>query len=582
MKTRWYDEACSGSSLSEYPRPQFVRDEWECLNGEYEYAVTALTSTCPKHFEGKIRVPFAIESRLSGVKKKLKPNKILWYKRSFEVNKDWLEKRVLLNFGAVDWHCWVFVNGTRVGHHSGGYCPFSIDITDFVNETDNTLVVKVYDPTDSGWQQRGKQVLKPHGIWYTSATGIWQTVWLEVVDECRIEEIKLTPNIDDSILKIKADLSRNKGTRLVANVYENEKLIFSGDIKNEDCIEISNPILWSPENPFLYDIHFELYCGNELRDKVKSYFGMRKFSVGKDKSGLPRLMLNNKPYFQCGILDQGYWSDGVMTPPTDEAMVYDIQTMKNLGFNMIRKHIKVEPLRWYYHCDRIGMIVWQDMISGGEYIGNLLAGILPNLGITIKDSAYNMFKRSERTWRDFFEKELFEMIDTLYNCPSIACWVPFNEGWGQFDSIRIADAVKAYDPDRLVDHASGWYDRGGGDLKSVHRYILPVRKPKKDERPFVLSEFGGYSRIVNAHVWNKRKSFGYKMYKDKRSLTKSYKKLMEKQIIPLIEKGLSATVYTQLSDVEFEVNGFLTYDREVLKIDEDVIKELNDRILSMI
>ncbi|MBQ1967393.1 MAG: glycoside hydrolase family 2, partial [Clostridia bacterium] len=341
---------------------------------------------------------------------------------------------------------------------------------------------------------------------------------------------------------------------------------------------------WSPENPFLYDFVLELTNGSET-DSVKGYFAMRKYSIGQH-AGYARLFLNNEPYFQRGLLDQGYWSDGGLTPPTDEAMIYDIEKMKELGFNMLRKHIKVEPARWYYHCDRLGMLVWQDMVSGGKALNTFHAGVLPNvqgvlnpiINLSKKDNAYKTFNRDRIEWRTQFEEELYEMIDSLYNYPSICCWVPFNEGWGQFDAKRIGDAVKAYDPSRFVDHASGWYDQKGCDFRSMHKYILPVILPKYDGRPIVLSEYGGYSQKIENHVWNWLKSFGYQMYTSKEALTNAYKKLHEKQIIPAIRKGLSATVYTQVSDVEFEVNGMLTYDREIVKLDEATVKELNAKM----
>lgn len=575
IRTRWFESAQSDVPLPDYPRPQFVRSDWQCLNGVYNYEITSADASCPQSFDGKILVPFSIESQLSGVEKSLSPDELLWYKRSFTITDTWAGRRILLHFGAVDWKCTVFVNGKDVGSHVGGYNPFSFDITDCLKQGENELIVKVYDPTDKGWQQRGKQVLEPHGFWYTATSGIWQTVWLEPVNKNRIEAIKLLPDIDNKCINIQSSIICDTDYRLVAKISDCKDAVFSGEIGLNESVPIRDIKLWSPEEPFLYDLILELYCGDTLCDTVSSYFGMRKYSIGKDKEGLSRLLLNNESYFHCGLLDQGYWCDGGLTPPTDEAMVYDIQRMKDFGFNMLRKHIKVEPLRWYYHCDRIGMIVWQDMVSGGEYIGTFLAGILPNIGVKVKDNAYKRFKRGERNWRNLFEEELFGMIDNLFNSTSIGCWVPFNEGWGQFDAKRIGAAIKEYDSSRLIDHASGWYDQGGGDFNSVHKYILPVRKPKADGRPFVLSEFGGYSNIVENHVWNKAKSFGYRMYGDKLSLTEAYKKLMKKQIIPLIKKGLSATVYTQVSDVEFEVNGLMTYDREVVKIDEKVINDLN-------
>lgn len=580
LKTRWADEAMCDLPLPEYPRPQMVRENWTNLNGMFDFAVCDETTEWCEEYTEQIRVPFAVESCLSGICRRISAKDRLWYRKKFTAD---MTKKTLLHFGAVDWECTVFVNGKEIGSHTGGYCPFTLDITAALKEGDNELVVKVYDPTDEGWQNRGKQASESHGFWYTSTSGIWQTVWLESVGQNYIRNYKLTPDIDKSIINIKTDVC-GKGD-LYLKIYDGETLVAEKAVSADDCAEIPEAKLWSPEEPNLYDFVLELRNGDVAEDSVKGYFAMRKFSIG-EYEGYNRLFLNNKPYFQRGLLDQGYWSDGGLTPPTDEAMIYDIQVMKDLGFNMLRKHIKVEPARWYYHCDRIGMLVWQDMVSGGKALNTFHAGVLPNvqgvlnpiINLTKKDNAYATFNRDRIEWRQQFEDELFEMIDSLYNYPSICCWVPFNEGWGQFDAKRIGDAVKAYDPSRYVDHASGWYDQKGCDFRSMHKYILPVILPKYDGRPIVLSEYGGYSNKIPNHVWNWEKSFGYQMYKDKDSLTAAYKKLHEKQIIPQIKKGLSATVYTQVSDVEFEVNGMLSYDRELIKLHEDVVKEINEKM----
>ncbi len=580
LKTRWADEAMCDLPLPEYPRPQMVRDNWTNLNGMFDFAVCdEKTEWCEEYTE-QIRVPFAVESCLSGICRRITAKDRLWYRKKFNAD---LKGRTLLHFGAVDWECNVFVNGKEVGTHTGGYCPFTLDITSALKEGENELVVKVYDPTDEGWQNRGKQASESHGFWYTSTSGIWQTVWLENVSENYIRGYKLTPDIDKGVINIKTDIC-GKGD-LYLKIYDGEALVAEKAVAADDFAEVPDAKLWSPEDPNLYDFVLELRNGDTAEDTVKGYFAMRKFSIG-EYDGYNRLFLNNKPYFQRGLLDQGYWSDGGMTPPTDEAMIYDIQVMKDLGFNMLRKHIKVEPARWYYHCDKIGMLVWQDMVSGGKALNTFHAGVLPNVqgvlnpivNLTKKDNAYATFNRDRIEWRQQFEDELFEMIDSLYNYPSICCWVPFNEGWGQFDAKRIGDAIKAYDPTRFVDHASGWYDQKGCDFRSMHKYILPVILPKYDGRPIVLSEYGGYSNKIPNHVWNWEKSFGYQMYKDKDALTAAYKKLHEKQIIPNIKKGLSATVYTQVSDVEFEVNGMLSYDRELIKLHEDVVKEINEKM----
>lgn len=583
LSTRWAQEALCDNPLPEYPRPQMVREPWLNLNGMFDYAVTDEDCEVCESFDGKIRVPFAIESCLSGVCKKLGSDELLWYKKTFTLPETFKGKRVLLHFGAVDWECRVYVNGQQVGSHVGGYCPFSFDITDQLLDGENELVVRVYDPTDDGWQNRGKQAAVSHGFWYTATSGIWKTVWLEAVNENYITGYKLTPDIDTQTIGIKTGICGSG--KLTLTVLDGEDTVFAGEISDDASVKIENPKLWSPENPFLYNFVLTLADAENKVDSVKGYFAMRKFSIG-EYQGYNRIFLNNEPYFQKGLLDQGYWSDGGMTAPTDEAMIYDIQKMKDLGFNMLRKHIKVEPDRWYYHCDRLGMIVWQDMVSGGKALDNFHAGVLPNIygflspvaNLTKKDNAYKTFNRDKLEWRVQYEEELSDMMDFLYNHPSIGCWVPFNEGWGQFDAKRIGDLVKQKDPTRIVDHASGWYDQKGCDLRSIHRYILPVTAPKYDGRPFVLSEYGGYSQILDGHVWNKNKSFGYQMYRSRESLTEAYRKLHERQVIPMMKKGLSATVYTQVSDVEFEVNGMLTYDREIVKLDEETVKEMNRKL----
>lgn len=580
IRTPWFDKVDRHLPLAEYPRPQFERKDWICLNGEYDYAVTGDTADAPKKYDGKILVPFSVESELSGVGKALLPEQRLWYRRKFTVGKEFSGKEALLHFGAVDWQCSVWVNGKLVGEHTGGYNPFTFNITDVITEGENELVVKVFDPTDAGHQQRGKQILVTKGFWYTATSGIWQTVWLEPVNRCRIDSLRLVPDIDEGVIRINIKRTCKCGGKLYAKVLEGDKVVFDSEIADKAAIPVPDARLWSPEDPFLYTLLLTLDCNGE-KDEVSSYFGMRKFSIVKDSAGIPRLGLNNKPYFQRGLLDQGYWPESQLTPPTDEAMIFDIEKMKELGYNMLRKHIKEEPLRWYYHCDRLGMLVWQDMISGGQYIGNVLAGVLPNINIHVKDSKYKSFKRDKPEWRQEFKDELFGMIDNLYNCVSICCWVPFNEGWGQFDAKEIGTAIKNYDPSRFVDHASGWHDQGGPEFKSIHKYILPVHAPtarRTAGRPIVLSEYGGYSWNIVEHAWNPKRSFGYIMFKNSEKLSAAYKRLHESQVIPLINKGLCATVYTQVSDVEFEVNGIYSYDRKILKLDADTVRAVNAKL----
>ena len=579
MRSVWYDKVDTACPLPEYPRPQLVRENWLNLNGKFDYAILPAAQKWAENFDGEILVPFAVESLLSGVEKPLSPSDRLWYRKRFSVPTAMLGKNILLHFDAVDWQCEVFINHHSVGKHTGGYCAFSFDITEYLTEGENELVVCVYDPTESGWQQRGKQVNDTHGFWYTATSGIWQTVWLEAVSDVYVQKLRFVPNIDREVIRVKTELNTDTEAEIYATVTFAGDVVFSGAIEKDTEIALPNAALWTPETPNLYDVSLEIKVDGALTDTVTSYFGMRKFHVDKDQKGVMRLFLNNKPYFQKGLLDQGYWPDGGMTPPTDEAMIFDIAEMKRLGFNMLRKHIKIEPLRWYYHCDRLGMIVWQDMMSGGKYIGDFYAGFLPNIGILhVKDNKYNVFSRTEKSWRDDFERELTEMIDLLYNTVSLYCWVPFNEAWGQFDALRICAYVRKLDDTRVIDHASGWYDQGGGDVQSMHKYILPIRMRKPDHRAFVITEFGGYSQKEEGHMWNPKKAFGYLMFKDKASLTAAYGKLMKKQVIPLVEKGLSGTIYTQVSDVENEVNGIYTYDRAVLKLEEDTVIALNKQL----
>lgn len=578
--TRWAKEAVCDQPLPEYPRPQMVRDNWLNLNGKFDYAITDDSAKWIEKVDGEILVPFAIESELSGVGKKLSENDRLWYRKNFTVPDTFKGKRVLLHLDSVDWQCRVYVNRQLMGEHFGGYCRISYDITDALKDGENELVVWVYDPTEKGWQNRGKQDTVSHGFWYTPTTGIWKTVWLEAVNENYIKGYKLVPDIDAGVIDIKTDIVG--AGELKIKVLDGNTVVSEEKISADAKVAVPNAKLWSPEDPFLYDFVLELTSNGNVCDTIKGYFGMRKFSIGKDNEGVTRLMLNNRPYFQRGLLDQGYWPDGILTPPVDEAMEYDIKKMRELGFNMLRKHIKVECDRWYYYCDKYGMLVWQDMISGGAYIGDLIAGIYPIVGISLKDTGdrqYRKFSRAEKEWRDNYEAELDDVLNQLYNVPSICCWVPFNEGWGQFDAKRIAEKVKAFDPSRFVDHASGWYDQKGPDFKSMHRYVLPIIMPKLDERPFVISEFGGYQNGVPGHVWDDGKTFGlYLKFRNKQTLSNAYRRLHEKQVIPLIKKGLCATVYTQVSDVEFELNGMLTYDREEVKLDENVLKDINSKL----
>lgn len=558
--------------LKEYPRPQLQRDSYYCLNGEWDYAILKKGKELIS-YQGKILVPFSPECILSGVEKVVTDNDVLYYKKTFSLPDGFNKGRVILNFGAVDYMCEVKINQQIAGNNKGGYYPFNFDITDLLVDGENVITLKVLDPSEKGVQARGKQTTKRGGIWYTPQSGIWQTVWLESVPQKYIRFLRITPNIDNNTLTVKADYSKDiESAKVIVLDKGKVKAEFLLDNKGKGVLTFDDYELWSPENPYLYDL--EIIAGQDI---VKSYFGMRKFSTGTDEKGLPRLMLNNKPYFHNGLLDQGYWSDGMYTPPSDEAMIYDIQLMKEMGFNMLRKHIKIEPLRWYYHCDRLGMLVWQDMINGGGKYSMLTIGIKPFLGKMMDDTNYKPFARESAEGREEYYIDAKRMIDTLYNTVSIALWVPFNEGWGQFDSKKAYDFFKKNDTTRIIDHASGWHDQGIGDVKSPHIYFRSI-KMKRDNRPYVLSEFGGYSLQVKGHMYNDRKFFGYKKFYDQKSFQDAYIKLYEKQIIPLIKQGLCATVYTEVSDVEDECNGIVTYDRKVVKLDKKIIKQLNDKL----
>lgn len=568
--------------LNDYPRPQLTRNSFENLNGEWDYAILKKDETL-SDYQGKILVPFSPECILSGVEKVVTAEDVLYYRRKFNFTKT--DDVALLHFGAVDYACTVTVNGTEVGSHNGGYFPFTFDITSAVKDGENEICVTVTDPGDAGSQARGKQSSKRGGIWYTPQSGIWQTVWIEQVCDNFIEKIKITPDIDLGSVDIELTFAKEV-LPAVVEVYEDGKVKTTAEVKDgKVTVDMDEFKCWSPESPFLYDL--KIKAG---KDEIGSYFGMRKFGIGKTEKGFSCLMLNNKPYFHNGLLDQGYWSDGMYTAPTDEALIYDIQTMKDMGFNMLRKHIKIEPLRWYYHCDRIGMLVWQDMISGGSIYSIFTTTLHPALNLAFctrqfkkKDTekSYKFFSREDEEGRKEYYVDSERMIDLLYNVVGLSVWVPFNEGWGQFDSVKAYDFYKKLDPTRIVDHASGFYDQGAGDLNSFHIYFTAFRFPKydkRDDRPVVLSEFGGYGLRIPGHAFNMDKLFGYRVYKNVESFGNALEKLYLNRVVKAIDKGLCATVYTEVSDVEDEVNGLLSYDRKVVKIDVDRMREINSHI----
>lgn len=564
--------------LAEYPRPQLQRDSWLCLNGPWDYAILPEREPL-KDYQGTILVPFSPETQLSGVERTVSETDALHYRKVFQLDSAFLKELTLLHFTAVDYYCEVALNGTLLGTHKGGFLPFSFDITEVLKEGENVLTLKVLDPTDRSYIARGKQVSNPGSIWYPGQSGIWGTVWVESVNKGYVEDLRLVPDIDEEVLKITVTGTAPKVT---VQVLDGGKQI--AEVKGKSGEVLSIPVkdakLWSPEHPFLYDLTITAVNSNGLiADTVTSYFGMRKFSVGPDKDGISRLFLNNEPYFHNGVLDQGYYPDGLLTPPSEEAMVDDIKLLKDMGFTMVRKHIKIEPLRWYYHCDKMGILVWQDMVNGGGKYNPLLIAVLPFLGVMMQDHtslAHRLFARSDPAGRAEFEKETFETVDLLKNVVSIAMWVPFNEGWGQFDSDRISEAIAKQDPTRTIDRTSGWHDQGSGDFVSKHIYFTPIWVPK-DPRCYLLSEFGGFSRPVQGHMKSDALPFGYRMYFTKRRLQRAYKKIYEKRIIGNIPRGLSACVFTQLSDVEGEINGLVTYDRRVDKMDRAFVKSVNDR-----
>lgn len=566
--------------LPEYPRPQMARDAstWTNLNGRWEYAILPLDRTAPEQYDGKILVPYAVELLLSGVQKQLLPDQRLWYRRTFANPVSGGDKRLLLHFGAVDYQCTIWVNGQQVGEHTGGYLPFTIDITPALIEGENELVVSVWDPTDRDLQQRGKQVLHPKGIWYTAVSGIWQTVWLEVVPTVSIESLRITPDLEEDSLVVEVrlrNLINGDGFRIAAVACSEGAIVASesGPVGGPLRIPIPNPVLWTPSNPYLYDLRVQLLQQGQVVDEVSSYFAMRSFALKPDSTGHPRFTLNGTPLFLYGPLDQGYFPDGLYTPPSEAAMVFDIEYTRRIGCNMIRKHVKIEPLRWYYHCDRLGLIVCQDLPNGGQIDGDVVAVLSLMFGFHRNDTRrLGRFGRADERNRAEYKTDLQGMIEHLYNAPCIAIWVPFNESWGQFQANEIAKWVRRLDPTRLVDQASGWFDQGGGDFQSKHSYVVKLKRPKPDNRGFILSEFGGYSLKIHDHVWDEEKKFGYRFYSSPEALTKAYLSLLENELMPLISKGLAAAVYTQTTDVEIEINGFLTYDRKVEKLDAQAIR----------
>jgi hypothetical protein len=565
LTTPWTAEVRAESPLPEYPRPQLVRSKWTNLNGLWEYAVQAKEQPRPEKFDGSILVPFPLESSLSGIRRPLSPEQRLWYRRTFKTPKLG-KQRLLIHFGAVDWEAEVFVNGVSAGKHQGGYDPFTFDITSSLKKSapEQEVTVAVSDPTDTALEPRGKQSLNPKGIWYTAVSGIWQTVWLEPVQNVFISEIQMTPDLDGKKLQLSVRSTEPQEFTAVAKLRGKTVGRISGRTGEEMALPVSEVDAWSPDTPTLYDLEIKLRSG----DSVTSYFGMRKVEVAKDAQGINRVVLNGKPLFLIGPLDQGWWPDGLYTAPTDGAIQFDIHMLKDMGFNMLRKHVKVEPARYYYWCDKLGLAVWQDMPSA----------MTENREMAVKRNAAEDATFPAQDAVDF-RRELAALIKNLRNSPSILTWVPFNEGWGEHDTNEILRWVKTTDPSRLVDGPSGWEDRGYGDFKDMHNYPGPNMFPVQADRASVLGEFGGLGFPMENHLWwTDRRNWGYRTYKTQAELQAAYEELIEK-LGPLVKGGLAAAVYTQTTDVEGEVNGLATYDRKVMKLDSKKLARLHRELI---
>lgn len=574
LYTRWGSQIDRDNPLPEYPRPQLVRERWQNLNGVWRYAILdEAPGAPPTRWDGDIVVPFSPESALSGVGRQLLPGQTLWYERQAAFEKKEGE-RILLHFGAVDQCCALYVNGRHIRDHAGGYWPFYADITEAAEEGQNTISLRVTDDIDAGPHAYGKQKLARGGIWYTAQSGIWQTVWAEYVPRDYITSLKITPLFDEGAVRFELGFSASP-LDTALEILDGDTVVASAAAQDgRFTVALGGFKPWSPDDPFLYGVRIR--AGG---DAVQSYFGMRKFGITAGDKDFPVLALNNKPLFHSGLLDQGYWSDGMYTPPSDDAIVWEINQIRALGFNMVRKHIKIEPLRWYYHCDRLGLLVWQDFVNGGGPYDSLVTQALPFIGVHLPDGRYKNFGRADFLGRAQYVADMRRTVKLLYNAVSLALWVPFNEGWGQFDSARITGDLRALDPTRPIDSVSGWHDNGAGDFKSPHVYYRKFHaKPDDKGRALILSEFGGYSCPVAGHMASD-KLFGYKTYADAGALSKAIDALYQGEVIPAREQGLCAAVYTQVSDVEDEINGLFTYDRAVVKPDTDTLRRINRQLL---
>ena len=572
IKTQWAETVTPENAWrTTYPRPSMKRVEWKNLNGLWNYAITTADASTPEKCDGKILVPYPVESSLSGVGRTVGADSALWYSTTFDIPRQWKKKDVLLNFGAVDWRCQVWVNGVEAGSHEGGYSPFSLDITKMIkSKGDNNITVRVYDPSNKGHQPRGKQVAKPKSIWYTPVTGIWQTVWLEPVDKSHIKSLRLTPDLDNKKFRLNTQAS-SPSNEIKVEIIDNGKVIASatGRPDNEIIIDMPDNVKsWSPADPFRYDMKVSLMDGGKTRDTVMGKAAMRKISSARDDKGVMRMQINGKYLFQFGPLDQGWWPDGLYTAPSKEALLYDVDKTRDLGFSMIRKHVKVEPEVWYDYCDSIGMLVWQGMPSGDKGPGW---------------DNHHYFKgiEKERTAESeaCFRREWKEIMDYLHNHPSIVVWVPFNESWGQFKTVEISDWTKAYDPSRLVNPASGGNFFHTGDILDLHNYPAPEMYLYDPDRVNVIGEYGGIGLAIEDHLWKPDRNWGYVKFKNENEVTDEYVKYA-RILLDLIPKGFSAGVYTQTTDVEIEVNGLMTYDRKRLKVDPERVKAVNDSLTS--
>ena len=569
IMTTWGENLDPSAVLPEYPRPQMVRDQWKNLNGLWEYAITP-ADTEPQKMDGSILVPFAVESALSGVGRTVTENDALWYEREFTVPDGWDGQRINLNFGAVDWKAEVYVDGNPAGEHTGGYAPFSFDITDLLNEgRKHTLKIKVTDRTDNWFQPRGKQVSKPEGIWYTAVTGIWQTVWLEPVPASHINAYHAVADIDAGTLTVTVDAAIQEGDLIQVSLLADESPVSKAE-GTEVVLEVPDMRLWSPSDPYLYDLDIKVVRNGEVLDAVQGYTAMRKISYAADRKGHKRMLLNNRPLFQYGPLDQGWWPDGLYTAPSDEALAFDIEKTKEMGYNLIRKHVKVEPARWYWHCDRLGMLVWQDMPS-------------------IEDNSKNVW--DNHTYKDGtdtpvtpegkanYYKEWGEIIAAFRSFPCIVTWVPFNEAWGQFDTDDVVKFTRALDPTRLINYASGGnFVRCSGDIIDLHNYPHPEMYLYDKDYVNVLGEYGGIGWPIEGHLWQADMNWGYVQFKSADEVLDTYEKYAD-MLIDLIDDGFAAAIYTQTTDVEIEVNGLMTYDRKVVKLDMERLSAINRRVI---